>query len=289
MYVMKLKDAVTDTTIPVLRKDQLLADANDGVRFLFDLAFPGSYSGGAPTTGAAVSDIGAISANGALTIHSGELLSFAGGGIDFSSISKVGSYLSLPASVAADVAANVNDYYLACLYLRLPTLANWNSNSSIAPFMQFAATGYTSGPELVTFCFKSGGILSARRQYAAATVTNIEIAPKSADYGSIAQLAFWRNADGQGFRLKSANGEVSGGAAVGTNNTQDFSALSCKIGCVPGVFAGNAGSALLTGMTNAWDMRLYRGFLENLERSGRTPTTVLDDDWVRTVARSAFS
>jgi hypothetical protein len=40
---------------------------------------------------------------------------------------------------------------------------------------------------------------------------------------------------------------------------------------------------------NARKFRIYRGFIEALQLSGRNPDTVLDADWDRTVSRNVFS
>lgn len=50
------------------------------------------------------------------------------------------------------------------------------------------------------------------------------------DYGTFAQIAFWRNAAGQGLRLKTANNTQVTTAAVGADNAQNFSTPTGKFG-----------------------------------------------------------
>ena len=139
------------------------------------------------------------------------------------------------------------------------------------------------------FAQQSGGSISVRRQTGAGAATTIDITPAGGDYGAFVQLAYWRTAAGQFVRLKSANGTVSGSAAAGSNNTENFSTLVPQIGPARGLKGADTGTVMSAANQNAAKYRIYRGFVENLVTSGRDAVTVLDADYARTVARAVFS
>lgn len=289
MFAIKLTQACTDTTLPILERDQLLVGDNGGVRFLFDMAFPFSYAGGTPVNGSPVKDVAEVSVDAQYIVQAGEALSFAGGGADLSALTKYGTRLEIPASVAANIWASTNQYFLNALYVKLPTQANWNTSASLAAIQQWANTTYQAEADLLVIAEQAANsAVSFRRQKAAATADTLSITPNALDYGSVVQLAFWRDATGQYARLRSVNGTVLVSGAVSTNNTQDFSAFTGKVGN-KSLFGGADGAAFIAGQTNAWKMRFYRGFVENLETSGRSAAAVLDADYARTVARGVFA
>lgn len=282
---LKLTGTFTDNTLPAYRRDAVLSGDNGGVKFLFDLAYPYSYAGGTPANGSPIVNINDSGSNGSIVLTSGQNLVFAGNGLDFTNITAANNYLSVPASVAADIwggGAGLQ-YFMQVMYLKLPTNANWNVDTSIVPFSQFATTAYNiPDADLVLFNQQaSGKAIGARRQTNGATIDTLSVVPMTADYGSYAQVAFWRNAAGQGLRLKTANGTVLSTAAVGSANVTNFSAKTGKIG-LAGTFAPG-----VQAPSRQW--KLYRGWIENLVTSGRDPATVLDADWTRTVARGVFS
>lgn len=296
--LLKLTGTFTDNTLPIYKRDAVLSGDNGGIKFLFDLAYNYSYAGGAPANGAPIVNINGSGSNGSVVLQAGQAIANSGGGFDFSGITNRTNALTMPAAAAADIwAAGAGlQYFLFCMYVKLPTNADWNTDGSMAPFMQFASPlgSYQSEADLLVIAQAAvTKTLSFRRQRLAATADVIGIQPVAADYGSFAQLAFWRNGTNQGARLKTANGTVLGTAATGAANTQDFSGKSGSIG-VTSAFLGstsNVNGAALTsaGQLNAVKWRLYRGWLENLQTSGRDPAAVLDADYARTVARGVFS
>lgn len=292
MFILKTDRATTDTSLPILKRDTLLENDNGGVLWLADMASRYSYPTlAAPVNGTAVNNMDESVNDGSILIQSGDAISYAGGGLDFSAVTKAGNHLVGPASAAASIWGSTNQYFLVCAYLKLPTQANWNAESTIFDMLTFCNSSqtYQSGAELVIFAQSSSQAISIRRQTGAATADALTLVPAAADYGSVAQIAFWRNASGQRARLKTANGTVLSSAAVNANNTQDFSALTPKLGVPPG-FKGVAGEILLASEVNAkTGLRVYRTFIENLEISGRDPATVLDADYARTVGRGVFS
>lgn len=290
MLVIKLNKATTDTSIAVLKDDALLDNDSGGVRFLFDLAPAVWTSGANPANGNAIQDL-AEQSNGSFVLRSGQSVTYAGGGFDFGAITDDESYISIPASVAASIWGNGSDnqYFLACLYVKLPISSNWNINAVLAPFLQFNnnVNGYQSGPDLITIAQKSGGVLSFRRQ-TDGTTGNIErtIVVPAGDYGQFAQIACWRTATEYRGRLRTAaNTTLSTSAATGANNTGNFSTQAGQAGIGKGLWT----PATTADHRSAAKFRLHRGFIENLNLSGRDPQTVLDADWTRVVARQAFS
>lgn len=283
-FVTKLSGICTDTTLPILRRDRVLENDNGGIKFLYDLAFPPSYAGGNPVYGSVISDISESSLDAVWDIVGGESVTYSWNGFNLSALTKVGSVFEVPPSVAASIYNSVNDYFLACIYIKLPTELEWNTEAAIAPFLQFSDYNYQTHPDLLTLSFMTGGLISSRRQTSVGTAEIINVTPQ---YGEFAQISFWRDANGQGLRVRQATADVSSTLPVGSNNSADFSSLTCKVG-IPVGFNGTYGALLKAGSENAFQMKIYRGFIENLETSGRTPSELLDEDWDRTNARAVF-
>lgn len=290
MLVLKLAVATTDTSLPILRPDALLDGDNDGVRFLFDLGSSAGWPGGAPSNGASIADISAH-ANGSFQLTSGQAVAYAGGGFDFTGLAADADDIVIPASVAASIYGNGSDnqYFLICLYVRLPSSANWNQTDTIAPFIQFNTnfSGYTQGPDLITIAqsFSSPNrILTFRRQTnGLSTVDQVNLTVSTNDHSQVAQIAFWRNGTEQRGRLKTAlNTTLTTAGAVGSNNSGNFSTNAGHAGIGTGFWT-------FPTHANANNWRLYRGWVENLRTSERNPQTVLDADWARVVARNVFS
>lgn len=288
MLVLKVDGNFTDASLPTLRRDQLLIGDNDGVRFIFDAAFPFSYAGGAPTDAAVIKDI-AERANATFALAAGETVGFNGNGFDFASMTAVTgqspSHVLAPASVWADIAAQ--QYFLLCMYMRLPAQADWNAEASILPFFANSGNtnGYNSVPDPVTAVFVSTSqAVRFRRQTAVGAQVETSVVPAAGHYGQVVQVAFWRNAAGVGARIKGAAGTILTTGAVGSANSADITGCQPRFGSV----APFTNYALPTHRTGR-KYRLYRGFIENLARSGRDPATVLDADYARTIARGVFS
>lgn len=288
MLKFTLNQACTDTSLAVLQRDQLLYGASGGVLSLYDIANSYCYdSTTSPTTAKVLTNINESGNNGSLVVLSGQTLSNAGGGISFAALTDKNSYAKGNAAPLSDLwgAGSGLQYFMYCIYVKLPLLADWNTSSSAFAMLQFGAdTGdYRTVADLLALTQSNGGEMVFRRQKAINSIDALGLTPVSADYGTVVQLAFWRNASGQGARLKSANGTVLTTSAVSTANSADFSACTQKVGSV-GTF--NIPAA---GNGNAAKWRYYRSFLENLTTSGRDPTTVLDADYTRTIARGVFS
>lgn len=296
----------TSRALPV-RDPVLSGGINSSVRFMFDLAFPWSYPGGSPigrpnaadpVDAAVIYDMSERS-NGAMIEPAGTV-TYSGGGFDFTNCQALSTGaqrnngIIMPASVLSDIWTSYggnSQYYLFSAFVKLPTLANWNAAATLLSFAGDAA--YTSVPSIFTMAQLSaaggGPGIQVRRQVAAATydTTNqLTLTPASADYGSVVQIAHWRNASGQFLRLKSANGTILITRAIGSANTQDFSANSFCVGRNGVAFGGASSTAVLSALSG---FRVYRAFMENLARSLRDPVAVLDAEYAAVTARSVFT
>jgi len=285
--VLQIPTTASASGLSTLRRDPLLDGDNSGVRFAFDLAFPWCYVGGAPANSALVKDVAEI-ASGSVVLASGQTISSAGNGFDFSAITASLSYLAVPANVASDIynQTSGNQYFLAATYVKLPSQADWNATGSVAPFFTWGTGSgdYSSSASLCMMAQQTGGVLSARRQTSVGAVAQLSITVPTSDYGQVAQIAIWRNGTEYAMRLKTANNTTKSSTSVGSANSADFSATVGKFGIGQG-FAHNT----ISGSTTYQKWRLYRGWVENLVRSGRDPETVLNADWTRTASRAVFS
>lgn len=270
--------------------------ANNGVRFMFDLAFPYSYPGGLPATRAAagapsnlavVQDMAEI-ANGDVAVPAGSI-AYSGGGFDFTASSGLPSGVRVPAAALADIFTpfgGASQRFLLVGYFKMPAAVDWNNSASIETFMGDLA--YSAAASLVNVNMRENGgtpgRIDMRRQIAAGTqagALNLDLVAGS--FGALCQIAVWRNAAGVGFRLKSAAQTSLITSAVGADNTQDFSASRMTWGR-PNAFNNT------TGVNTRFNgMRCYRGWLESLARSGRDPVMTLDNDWSYVQARITAS
>jgi hypothetical protein len=259
-------NAVSTATLPTLKRDAMLDNANNGVRFLFDLPFGFCWPDqDAPANGDAVIDV-AERANGSY-IATGTGVTFAGGGFDYTSLTGGKGYVAGPTD-ALDAISAGSRYFMAASYMRLPSTADFAITSgSVASIFQAAATNYTAGADMVMIDINTSYAIEFRRQTSGSTWvgTPSPVNVPETLRGRMCQIAVWRNAAGVGLRT-----------IVGSNNAASFAGLSPKWGATPGY-----GSILKS--------RLYRGWVEDLSVSGRTPLTVLDDDWTRVQARIAKS
>lgn len=266
-------------------KDPVIPPA--GMKFLFDLASPLSWAvQGDPVTGNAVKDV-AGGSDGAVAITSGQTVDWAGNGFDFTGNTADGQIVTAPAGALGSIWSATNDYFMVCFYAKLPIAEDWNTDSTLATMFCCTthANGYLNEVDLLNISQQNGPNMRFRRQTdGGTTVVTTDVSP-ALHYGREAQVGFWRNASGIGARLKSSGGTTLATAAVGSNNSGDFSAK------VPrwGICESFNDLGLKAAHVEAAKWRLYRGFLEDLSASGRDPVTVLDADYARTIARGVFS
>ena len=273
--------------------DPVLTGANSGVRFLFDLGFGACYPGGAfdgraapgnPANSALVEDMSG-NGDGQAVIASGQTVTYAGGGFDFSAVTANNSFVEGPAAVSADLFAQQHFMFVA--YVKLPSDSDWATVAAVRPFVSVGDGNYgPSVPGVAALGMSTSGgtkFLAMARQTNGSTLQTVNLTLPSGYVGTITQVACWRNASQCGVSMRNATeGRTSTTAAASTANVGDFSAVKPKFGVGPNGWS----ASLATGNdAAASNFRLYRGFVENLNRSSRDPLTVLDADWTRFAAR----
>jgi hypothetical protein len=298
-FVLASPIVSTDPSLPQAVRDPLITGAaNAGVRFIADLGFGFCYPGGPyatrpapspPGNGAMVADVAEHKNGSVVLTGGGQIINYAGGGFDYSAITLAGNYLSIPPEVAADIYAafaGKSQQFMVTAYLKLPTKANWNTATALAPILAWGAANAAAGvPDLVTIGQSSiSSRIEAIRQTVGNTLVTTSIVVNDNEYGLLAQLTFFRNAGGVGLSLRTAQGRRTTTGVVGADNSENFSGCTGRFG------AGNTYSVpSAPGATNSIKWRGYRLYVENLARSGRDPVVVADADWLRVQARIAAS
>lgn len=285
-YLTTTANVSTESGLQTAVRDAYLRNSNNGVKFLFDLAFPWCYPSGAlsgrpaagnPANNAVIADVSENS-NG-IFVKDTSTVTYAGGGFDFSAVSGSGlTFIQAPNTTLATIQAQ--QYFMIMIYMKIPTLANINSQGTIQPFFA-TSRGYQIDPDLGLLCLNgnSSNSIGFRRETAIGSQAGITVSCVNHN-GQMAQVAVWRNATEMGMRIKSvAGGSTVATVASGSNNTADFSNLPPMFGSV----------VQYNGNTFGRFYRIYRGAIENLALSGRTPITVLDEDWTRIQARITAS
>lgn len=287
MLLIQVPGTISDTTLPMPGvADPLLVGAGGGVKTLFDLAALSSWpSQVAPANGSSIIDLSGSGVGNLSMVVNGTAPTFVGGGFDFTVESAIEKNVIAPATALASIWAAANQYFLVCSYVKFPARADWNVSASLTSFFCTTSvnTGYaTPEADLVTIAqVASGGVpagLSARRQTSGGSghdPLTMSDATMTNHYGKVAQLAYWRNAAGTGLQVTTSAGTALTSGAVGVNNTGNFSAKQPRWGRPIAFTLLNSGNK----------SRLYRGWIEDLSVSGRTPATVLAADWAAVSAR----
>jgi hypothetical protein len=285
MLIIRLDENFTDTSLPVLKRDKLLENDGGGVLWLADFSRDYTWSSAAaPGNGDVIGSL--TEANpGAMRLANGGTVALAGNGLDFATAKK-NTFVEIPATVLSTLwgGGARNQYFMACFYAKLPAQAGWNAAAGVLPMFQASPAAYTTQPDLLLVGQVSTPAISFRRQTAIGTNSGIDVALQSADFGSLAQVAYWRTASGAGARVKTAAGTRSGTGAVGVNNAANFSANVGQLGIGPGFW-----TEPLSGQANCVKFSMYRAFIEDLVTSGRDPATVLDADWSRVIEEGLFT
>lgn len=219
----------------------------------------------------------------------------AGGGLDFSTaVDADPSFLKSPANIFAPIWAETSKRFIALLYVKLPSAANWpsaqqqlfasGSAATVTGTKLFAITiGTTSGsPYLNVYRGIASGAAGKLVAFPAANITPFQ--------GQVCQIAVAFTALGTQARIKSAAAVVPSTPSLLTTGffdsdvtlpTSDFSGQYASVGVVEG--------QPLTGAAKAF--RFYRFVLEGESAPGvmRDPITVADADLVRFLARNRYS
>jgi len=172
-------------------------------------------------------------------------------------------------------------HWMTCIYVKLPTLANWWTPATMGPLMKFAADQYTVGPEHFLIGVHNAPSLQLRRGTATGTIETISMSAGNLTphYGLLTQIGAYRTVAGTVLRLRSSGGTTSAALGATAANSQNFGATRCQIGSGTGTWPLYGPGA----------PTIYRGWIEDLAVSGRTPITVLNADYTRTIARSVFT
>lgn len=272
-FVITLSQETTDTTLPRPGRDAV--EAADATAFVYDAGKAYSWaSQAAPTNGAAVNDLSREAANASF-VTSGTGPTFAGEGFDFAGVTAAASHMvQTPTTVLVDIAAATNQYWASCQYYKLPLEADWPSSQGVIGSYTSAAAMNTAGLfQLEMHVNGANDVMIARIGRTGATSTALESATGALApfYGTVTQILVWRDATGIHMRLKNATNEYTINGAVGSKNTDTIGGKYGAFGVLP----------FLRPTGNARNFRFYRAWLENLDASLRTATTVADADWTR--------
>ena len=211
----------------------------------------------------------------------------ATGTVQISNGVAVGTTITNPGNYSSPPTAYIvpsPQYFLVILYLKLPTLANWNSVAAIFAWLQWVAGtgGYPGEADLFTFGMApntSPGQFTYRRQTnGAGTVDAIPLTPAAGHYGTIVQIGIYRTAAGQGFQIAGMSGNpVLNTLAVGQPNIGNFGTKSAGLGLRSSF---NGGAA-----TPAVGVKAYRAVFSDQLKDVRAPLTTLADDRARFIDR----
>lgn len=271
-----------DESLPLLERDDYLYGAK-GAAHVFDLSnrwcFPRQ---GPPINGDVVHDLAIDGADGRVSMTSGAVIGFDGKGLDFHGVNASPNGVVMPGNPLASLGSNQN--FLLCAYVKVPTLAEWlEGNGPMHIFVGDAAfQAQATEEQLLQMAFvatTAGPQIWIRRQIAAGqNFVQISFSPAEVPHGEVAQIAAWRTADGFFGRIRSASKNVPKGVARGANNTAVLSDNQ--------ILFGRASISSSTAKTTSHT--IYRGMFENLDVSQRDAAAVLDEDYARNVAGSAF-
>ncbi len=271
-----------DESLPLLERDDYLYGAK-GAAHVFDISnrwcFPRQ---GPPINGDVVHDLAIDGVDGRITMTSGAVIGFDGKGLDFHGVNASPNGVVMPGNPLASLGSNQN--FLLCAYVKVPTLAEWlEGNGPMHIFVGDSAfQAQATEEQLLQMAFvatTAGPQIWIRRQTAAGqNFAQISFSPAEVPHGEVAQIAAWRTADGFFGRIRSDSKNVPKGVARGANNTAVLSDNQ--------ILFGRASISSSTAKTTSHT--IYRGMFENLDASQRDAATVLDEDYARNVAGSAF-
>lgn len=266
--------------LPAAVADPLLVGDNGGIVQLFDLAYGGSWVKQAnPSTGDVIEDMSPRNNDLTTAFNSSNQVVFAGGGFDFAATTA-----GMPYAVRADVGkaplatihAAAYDYFLVCGYYRLP--AAWNAAPTIQVIFSTSSV-YNADPDLLSFGMAAAGSsFTFRRQTSGSTRVEVNLPAVPAAYlGKVAQIAFLRTAAGTYGHIRTSAGIVSATGPAGVDNAGDYSANRPMWGAAANLADLSAGGRR--------DIRVYRGFISDLNTDPRDPIQTLADDWARVASR----
>ncbi len=278
---------------PKAVRDPILKGANEGISFLFDLAFGYCYPGGPlegrpapddPESGDTIYDVSGTG-NGSWIAPASEVV-YAGGGFDFSAVTQRQHELRAPATSVEEIISGDQEFAVG-FYAKLPALADWYTNTGMIPL--FCTTDNSGGiamqEDLLTIGMVNGGILrGARTTTAVGTYETRSVTLPTEMTGKVSQILYWRDASSTGIRVRNSGGSLMTQSASGAKASIPLGTRTPRWGVCNSLWDFGSKPSL----ANARKWRLFRGWIENLEVSGRDPLEVADGDYARTIARAVF-
>lgn len=171
----------------------------------------------------------------------------------------------------------------------MPTSDDWNALGAYVGMFN-AGVSFSSAPDPLTIAQFNGNLVAARQTSIGAATTRT-LTPSSNHYGKVCQLYFWRNSDGDGFRMAplvpdsgptiDTSLAVSITGALGANNSADYSNCVAQWGAP----LGWNGLPMSAAQAAASNTRLYRGWLANLNGASVDPIWLADRDMQRVLDR----
>lgn len=204
--------------------------------------------------------------------------------------SKEGAMLESSVHPGQHIINSADQFFLFLFYITVPSLNDWPTGIATRPWLAFGegTNDFVNGAALLAIGpYLSGGTTRQFRAHRAKgsavnSADDLAITTDASDENRFAQLAFWRNANGQGFQLKTGARISTGTGAVSTKNTvSGANALTCKIGVPPALNVDGSDEG-------ARKFTFHRLYVEDLAISGRDPQTVAGDDWQRQIDRGVF-
>lgn len=292
--LLRLAGAVTDPAgLSIAEPDALIElFEHPNVLFLCDASKTSSWSGAAPSNGAAVYDLTRHDRDAAWVNSPAMTLATTGGGWDFAAATDIGPHIAAPASIASTLwNGGANHHWLLLAWVKVPASAEFGSTASkLCPIISFSdAAPTTPGNEeigsLNWYRDGSGNRIYYARKESASVLPFGYLSPTSDHYGKIAQLAVWWDGTSLKARLKTIDGfELNDTTASTGSNTENFSGQTLKVGPIKSWTT----SVPATGDMKDW--RLYRAAVVDLTSAGVSdPITKLDEEFDIVVTRAAFS
>jgi hypothetical protein len=277
-----LPGTVTDETLPFDYLDPIITE---GTLFVARGGDTFAWAGqDAPSNGDLLKNIDDINNAGndaSWLIQSGSSIGFADGEFDFTGLTTNKNTLLLPASIA-DALWGGDQYFALCMYLVLPSSADWWNSTADRPFITWTGSdgagsgNWTNEADLVMIGqqFNSGTTrrMWFRRQTALNAVADLFLTPDATHFGNLVQVLYWRDADGTGARIKGASATVSTTGAVGANNAANFSGKRGQLGIGSSFWPSSS-------MPAAINWKVKGCWIEDLSVSERDPTTIADSDF----------
>lgn len=256
-------------------------------------------AGSGATATASSSGVPTVTAGGTAYVQGEAQAVFSGGGLStpvtVTCTVAAGAVTAIPTPSASFTSAPTvaivpsPQYFMAVIYVKLPASADWNPSSAVTvPFFQFGEGSMLTNADMGN-CGQTvvGGIkqITAYRPFNLAMREQVSLNVGAADYGTLAQLAIWRNASGFNVRMKTA-GQVANGLPVALANIASPNPAIVSFAARTGRFGFTSPYQVFSALGTCYKYKSYRGFVANLRTDIRDPVSgILDPDWTRAAAR----